>query len=128
MDIPDAPMNDQALEDQSEEEFAKKELQAMAIVEEKVAKKKPPKNLKKDRKPRTRQARKERNAEFFAARDAENVDEDGAKFVKGEGGLPPEQGQSLASKVLAEELQMESSGEEPMAPPPEPEPIVGDID
>jgi hypothetical protein len=105
-DFPDlGPINDLSLEDQSEEELAKQELESMAIVEKPV-KKKAPKNLaKKDRKPRSRRERKEMRKEHFEALDAEgNIDGSATKFVKGEGGLPPEQGQSAASKVLAEDL------------------------
>merc|ERR550514_191143 len=110
----------------TEEELAKKELESMAIVDEKLVKKKPPKNLnKKDRKPRNREARKNMRKEFFEALDAEGnvIESDAKRFVKGEGGLPPEQGQSSASKLLAEELEKD---DEPLAPPPEPEPPLVD--
>merc|ERR1719247_3611767 len=126
MDIPDGPMNDQALLDQSEEELAAKELESMAIVEEKVVKKRAPKNLKKDRKPRSREERKNLRKEFFDAIDAEgNVisENDKKRFLKGEGGLPPEQGQSAASKALLEDIALEEETSAPIDAPPEPEPL-----
>jgi hypothetical protein len=117
-------LNDQALLDQSEEDLARKELESMAIVEEKVKKPKAPKNLgKRDKKARSRRERKDIRKEFFDALDAEGnvLDEKAAKFLKGEGGLPPEQGQSAASKLLAAEL---GSFDDDLAAPPEPEPPV----
>jgi chromatin segregation and condensation protein Rec8/ScpA/Scc1 (kleisin family) len=123
----DAPIPDaQALLDQSEEELAVQELESMAIVEEKVVKKRAPKNLKKDRKPRSREERKNLRKEFFDAIDAEgNVisENDKKRFLKGEGGLPPEQGQSAASKALLEDIAFEEETSAPIDVPPEPEPL-----
>merc|ERR1719235_2157498 len=61
-ETPDAEMlTGQALLDQREEELAAKEFESNHIVEEKVVvKKRAPKNLKKDRKARTREDRKNR--------------------------------------------------------------------
>ena len=53
-----------------------------------------------------------------AGRDDEN------RFEKGESNLPPEQGQTAASKALAEDLELE---QEQLAPPPEPEPPLDPV-
>jgi chromatin segregation and condensation protein Rec8/ScpA/Scc1 (kleisin family) len=121
-------VNDQALLDQSEEELAAKELESMAIVEEKVVKKRAPKNLKKDRKPRTREERKNMRKEFFAAIDAEGeVDGDGKLFKKTFSGLPPEVGETDASKLLAEALAVELEHHDFLEPEPPLAPAGDDI-